>query len=157
MTQTARTIDEREKALLARYATFSRDSIDRKHPEPPHPYRGPFQRDRDRIVHCSAFRRLSGKMQVFNGQMGDYHRTRLTHTMEVASIARTIGRALSLNEDLIETLSLIHDIGHPPFGHAGETRWMNVYKILAVSVTTNSRSRSRPNWNVLILIILVSI
>ncbi|MFC1759842.1 dGTP triphosphohydrolase [Planctomycetota bacterium] len=120
MNQNARTIDEREKALLARYATFSCDSIERNHPEPPHPYRGPFQRDRDRIVHCSAFRRLSGKMQVFNGQMGDYHRTRLTHTMEVASIARTIGRALGLNEDLIETLALMHDIGHPPFGHAGE-------------------------------------
>ena len=120
MNQIARTIDEREQALLAPYATFSCDSIERQHPEPPHPYRGPFQRDRDRIVHCSAFRRLSGKMQVFNGKMGDYHRTRLTHTMEVASIARTIGRALGLNEDLIETLALMHDIGHPPFGHSGE-------------------------------------
>ena len=89
-------------------------------PEPEHPYRGPFQRDRDRIVHSSAFRRLSGKMQVFTGDMGDYHRTRLTHTHEVASIARTIGRALRLNEDLVEALALFHDIGHPPFGHAGE-------------------------------------
>jgi dGTPase len=120
MNQLARTVDEREKALLASYATFSCDSNDRKYPVPPHPYRGPFQRDRDRIVHCSAFRRLSGKTQVFTGQMGDYHRTRLTHTMEVASIARTIGRALGLNEDLIESLALLHDIGHPPFGHAGE-------------------------------------
>ena len=98
----------------------SADSRGRKHPEPEHPYRGPFQRDRDRIVHSSAFRRLSGKMQVFTGDMGDYHRTRLTHTHEVASIARTIGRALRLNEDLIEALALFHDIGHPPFGHAGE-------------------------------------
>ncbi len=98
----------------------SANSRGRVHPEPEHAYRGPFQRDRDRLVHSSAFRRLSGKMQVFTGEMGDYHRTRLTHTHEVASIARTIGRALRLNEDLIESLALFHDIGHPPFGHAGE-------------------------------------
>jgi dGTPase len=114
------TIADREAALLASYAMHSGDSRGRKHPEVEHPYRGPFQRDRDRIVHSSAFRRLSGKMQVFTGDMGDYHRTRLTHTHEVASIARTIGRALRLNEDLIEALALFHDIGHPPFGHAGE-------------------------------------
>jgi dGTPase len=114
------TIAARESALLARYAMHSGDSRGRKHAENEHPYRGPFQRDRDRIVHSSAFRRLSGKMQVFTGEMGDYHRTRLTHTHEVASIARTIGRALRLNEDLIEALALFHDIGHPPFGHAGE-------------------------------------
>ncbi len=111
---------DREAAILAPCAMHSRDSAGRKHPEPEHPYRGPFQRDRDRILHSSAFRRLSGKTQVFTGNMGDYHRTRLTHTMEVASIARTIGRALRLNEDLIEALALLHDIGHPPFGHAGE-------------------------------------
>jgi dGTPase len=114
------TTADREAALLASYAMHSADSCGRRHPEPEHPYRGPFQRDRDRIVHASAFRRLSGKMQVFTGEMGDYHRTRLTHTHEVASIARTIGRALRLNEDLIEALALFHDIGHPPFGHAGE-------------------------------------
>ena len=114
------TTADRESALLARYAMHSADSRGRKHPEAEHPYRGPFQRDRDRIVHSSAFRRLSGKMQVFTGEMGDYHRTRLTHTHEVASIARTIGRALSLNEDFVEALALFHDIGHPPFGHAGE-------------------------------------
>lgn len=96
------------------------DTAGRKHDERTHPYRGPYQRDRDRIVHSAAFRRLSGKMQVFTGERGDYHRTRLTHTMEVASIARTIGRTLRLNEDLIEALALMHDIGHPPFGHAGE-------------------------------------
>jgi dGTPase len=111
---------DRERVLLATYAMHSADSRGRKHPEIEHPYRGPFQRDRDRIVHSSAFRRLSGKMQVFTGDMGDYHRTRLTHTHEVASIARTIGRSLRLNEDLIEALALFHDIGHPPFGHAGE-------------------------------------
>src|SRR5437868_14781 len=114
------TIAEREAALLATYAVHSADSRGGKHAEAEHPYRGPFQRDRDRIVHSSAFRRLSGKMQVFTGEMGDYHRTRLTHTHEVASIARTLGRALRLNEDLIEALALFHDIGHPPYGHAGE-------------------------------------
>ena len=113
-------VHEREKKLLAPYAMHSSDSKGRKHPEPEHPYRGPFQRDRDRILHSSAYRRLSGKMQVFTGEMGDYHRTRLTHTQEVATIARTIGRALSLNEDLIEALALLHDIGHPPYGHCGE-------------------------------------
>ena len=114
------TVAAREAALLAPYALTSAASLGRKHPEPEHPYRGPFQRDRDRIVHSAAYRRLSGKTQVFTGEMGDYHRTRLTHTYEVASIARTIGRALRLNEDLIEALALFHDIGHPPFGHAGE-------------------------------------
>jgi dGTPase len=114
------TTADRESVLLAPYAMHSSGSRGRKHAELPHPYRGPFQRDRDRIVHSSAFRRLSGKMQVFTGDMGDYHRTRLTHTHEVASIARTIGRALRLNEDLVEALALFHDIGHPPFGHAGE-------------------------------------
>ncbi|MFM7844550.1 MAG: dGTP triphosphohydrolase [Planctomycetota bacterium] len=114
------TIAAREAALLAPYAMRSADSAGRQHAEPDHPYRGLYQRDRDRIVHSSAYRRLSGKTQVFTGNMGDYHRTRLTHTYEVASIARTIGRALRLSEDLIEALALFHDIGHPPFGHAGE-------------------------------------
>ncbi|MCA9160554.1 MAG: dNTP triphosphohydrolase, partial [Planctomycetales bacterium] len=111
---------QREALLLASYAMFGRDSEGRRYAEEPHPYRGPFQRDRDRILHSSAFRRLSGKMQVFTGDMGDYHRTRLTHTQEVATIARTIGRVLRLNEDLIEALALVHDIGHPPYGHSGE-------------------------------------
>jgi dGTPase len=111
---------ERERVLLAPYAMHSADSAGRKHAEPPHPYRGPFQRDRDRIVHSAAYRRLSAKMQVFTGEMGDYHRTRLTHTLEVASVARTVARALRLNEDLVEALALAHDLGHPPFGHAGE-------------------------------------
>lgn len=114
------TVAAREAALLAPYAMRSGDSLGRRFPEPEHPYRGPFQRDRDRIVHSAAYRRLSGKMQVFTGDMGDYHRTRLTHTYEVASIARTMARALRLNEDLVEALALFHDIGHPPFGHAGE-------------------------------------
>ncbi|MFV1964452.1 MAG: dGTP triphosphohydrolase [Pirellulaceae bacterium] len=114
------TYADRESLLLAPYAMHSCHSEGRYYAEPEHPYRGPYQRDRDRIVHSAAFRRLSGKTQVFTGDMGDYHRTRLTHTHEVASIARTIGRALRLNEDLIEALALLHDMGHPPFGHAGE-------------------------------------
>ena len=113
-------LDEREAELLAPYAMHSAATAGRKHPEPNHSYRGPFQRDRDRIVHSSAYRRLSYKTQVFTGELGDYHRTRLTHTLEVASVARTVGRALRLNEDLVEALALLHDIGHPPFGHAGE-------------------------------------
>jgi dGTPase len=112
--------DERERVLLASYAMHSADSAGRRHPEPPHAYRGPYQRDRDRILHSAAFRRLSHKTQVFTGEMGDYHRTRLTHTLEVSSIARTIARALALNEDLVEALALAHDLGHPPFGHSGE-------------------------------------
>ena len=114
------TIAEREASYLAPYALASSQSQGRRFREPEHPYRGPFQRDRDRVLHSSAFRRLSGKMQVFTGDRGDYHRTRLTHTFEVASIARTMGRALRRNEDLVEALALFHDIGHPPFGHAGE-------------------------------------
>jgi len=115
-----RRYDDREHLLLASYAKHSRDSLGRKYAEPEHAYRGPFARDRDRILHSSAFRRLSGKMQVFTGEMGIYHRTRLTHTFEVASVARTMSRVLRLNEDLTEALALVHDIGHPPFGHCGE-------------------------------------
>ena len=113
-------IFEREAVLLAPYAMHSADSAGRQHAELPQAYRGPFQRDRDRILHSAAFRRLAHKTQVFTGEMGDYHRSRLTHTLEVASIARTLARALRLNEDLVEALALAHDVGHPPFGHSGE-------------------------------------
>lgn len=114
-------IGERDRLLLAPYAMHSAASRGRHYPERDHAYRGPFQRDRDRIVHSAAYRRLSAKTQVFTGELGDYHRTRLTHTIEVSSVARTIGRALRLNEDLVEALALAHDLGHPPFGHAGES------------------------------------
>jgi len=111
---------EREAGLLAPWAMHAADSAGRVHDEPPHAFRSPYQRDRDRIVHSAAFRRLAHKTQVFTGYHGDYHRSRLTHTLEVTSIARTLARELSLNEDLVETLALAHDIGHPPLGHAGE-------------------------------------
>jgi dGTPase len=114
------TVESREAGLLGPWAMHSADSRGRKYPESGHSYRGPFQRDRDRIVHSAAYRRLSAKTQVFTGDLGDYHRTRLTHTLEVSSVARTLGRALALNEDLVEALALVHDLGHPPFGHAGE-------------------------------------
>jgi dGTPase len=92
----------------------------REHPEVAHPYRTPFQRDRARVIHARAFRRLAGKTQVFTHRYSDHFRSRLTHTMEVAQIARAIASALTLNEDMTEALALVHDIGHPPFGHAGE-------------------------------------
>ena len=106
--------------MLAPYAVRVEDSRGRRHPEPPHPYRNPFQRDRDRVIHARAFRRLENKTQVFTRRYSDHFRTRLTHTIEVAQISRTIGAALHLNVDLVEALALVHDIGHPPFGHAGE-------------------------------------
>ncbi|MBX3412824.1 MAG: dNTP triphosphohydrolase [Pirellulales bacterium] len=113
-------IAQRESALLAPYATPSISTAGRRHAEDPPHRRGPYEIDRDRIIHSAAFRRLSAKTQVFTGEMGDYHRTRLTHTLEVVAVARRLGRALRLNEDLIEALALAHDLGHPPFGHAGE-------------------------------------
>jgi dGTPase len=109
-----------EEKILAPYAMKSRDTAGRMYDEPQHDVRTCYQRDRDRIVHCEAFRKLEYKTQVFVIFEGDYYRTRLTHTIEVAQIARTIGRALQLNEDLIEAIALAHDLGHPPFGHAGE-------------------------------------
>ncbi len=106
--------------MLAPYAVHAENSRGRRYPEPPHPYRNPFQRDRDRVIHARAFRRLENKTQVFTRRYSDHFRTRLTHTIEVAQISRTIAGALDLNVDLVETLALVHDIGHPPFGHAGE-------------------------------------
>jgi dGTPase len=107
-------------AMLAHLRFSAGQSRGRRYPEPPHPYRNPFQRDRDRIVHSRAFRRLEAKTQVFTPGLSDHFRNRLTHTIEVAQIARTIANLLQLDEDLTEALALAHDIGHPPFGHAGE-------------------------------------
>ena len=106
--------------MLADYAMRVETSRGRRYPEPPHPYRNDFQRDRDRVVHARAFRRLEAKTQVFTRRYSDHFRNRLTHTMEVAQIARTIAGQLGLNVDLVEALALVHDVGHPPFGHAGE-------------------------------------
>jgi dGTPase len=109
-----------EETWFAPYSMHSRNSRGRLHSEEPHPFRTMYQRDRERLVHCTAFRRMMGKTQVLVGQINDHHRTRLTHTLEVAQISRTIARRLRLNEDLAEAIALSHDIGHPPFGHAGE-------------------------------------
>ena len=107
-------------ATLAAYAVHAGSSRGRLHPEPEAPTRSPYQRDRDRIIHSSAFRKLQYKTQVFVNHEGDFYRTRLTHSIEVAQIARSIARELQLDEDLTEALALAHDLGHPPFGHAGE-------------------------------------
>lgn len=107
-------------AQLAPFAQKNADSRGRKYPELPDPDRLPFQRDRDRILHTKAFRRLKGKMQVVSPQKGDHFRNRLSHTLEVVQIARDLARSLQLNEDLAEAIALAHDLGHPPFGHSGE-------------------------------------
>jgi dGTPase len=106
--------------MLAEYAVQVGQSRGRRFPEPQHPYRNDFQRDRDRVIHSRAFRRLEAKTQVFTRRYSDHFRNRLTHTLEVAQIARTIAGQLKLNVDLVEALALVHDVGHPPFGHAGE-------------------------------------
>ncbi|HKS75138.1 MAG TPA: deoxyguanosinetriphosphate triphosphohydrolase [Terriglobales bacterium] len=106
--------------MLADYAVRVEDSRGRRFPEPPHPYRDAFQRDRDRVIHSRAFRRLEDKTQVFTRRYSDHFRNRLTHTIEVSQIARTIAAQLGLNVDLVEALALVHDVGHPPFGHSGE-------------------------------------
>jgi dGTPase len=105
---------------LAPWAMRAEDSRGRRYPEPPHPYRSLYARDRDRVIHSRAFRRLEAKTQVFTTRFSDHFRNRLTHTLEVSQIARTVASALGLNAELVEALALVHDIGHPPFGHAGE-------------------------------------
>ena len=112
--------EREERAQLSPFAVPPEGTAGRAHREPGHAFRSEIQRDRARIIHCSAFRRLDGKTQVFLNGTGDHYRTRLTHTIEVASISRTIARALRLNEDLAEAIALAHDLGHPPCGHTGE-------------------------------------
>jgi dGTPase len=120
MLRTRQELEEIEAHTLAPYAMASRASRGRRFPEPEHRIRTVFQRDRDRIIHSAAFRPLEYKTQVFVNHEGDYYRTRLTHTLEAAQIARTVARALGLNEELAEAVALAHDLGHTPFGHAGE-------------------------------------
>jgi len=120
MPRTREELEQLERQSLAPYAQFSADTRGRKYPEEPPDWRTHYQRDRDRVIHSRAFRRLEYKTQVFLNGTGDHLRTRLTHTMEVAAIARNIARALKLNEDLAETIALAHDLGHSPFGHKGE-------------------------------------
>ena len=117
-----------EEKFLAPYAMKPSLSRGRDFVETEHPFRSPYQRDRDRIIHSTAFRRLEYKTHVFITHEGDYYRTRLTHTLEVAQIARTIARALRLNEDLTEAISLAHDLGHTAFGHSGETALKDLMK-----------------------------
>ena len=117
---TRKDIEKREEKILAPYAMHSKDTRGRRYPEKEPRHRSVYQRDRDRVIHSTAFRRLEYKTQVFVNHEGDYYRTRLTHTLEVSQIARSIARMVALNEDIVEAIALSHDIGHPPFGHAGE-------------------------------------
>jgi dGTPase len=128
MITTRQRLEQIEAMNLAPYALLSQNSRGRFHPDHEPEYRTAFQRDRDRVVHSAAFRRLEYKTQVFVNDAGDYYRTRLTHTLEVAQIGRTLARALRLNEDLVEVICLAHDLGHPPFGHAGEDVLNNLTK-----------------------------
>ncbi len=121
--------EKRERALISPFGCLSSESRGRIRKEDPCPIRTEFQRDRDRILYSNAFRRLKHKTQVFLSPLGEHYRTRLTHTLEVAQIARTLSRAMRLNEDLAEAIALAHDLGHTPFGHSGETALKQIYSI----------------------------
>src|ERR1700687_1862042 len=145
MLRTRQELESIEARTLAPYAMASRDSRGRRVPEPEHPIRTVFQRDRDRIIHSAAFRRLEYKTQVFVNHEGDYYRTRLTHTLEAAQIARTVARALGLNEELAEAVALAHDLGHTPFGHAGE-RMLNDLMTPHGGFDHNAQSLRTVDW-----------
>lgn len=134
-----------EAQTLAAYAMQSCHSLGRRFLEPPHPMRTAFQRDRDRIIHSAAFRRLEYKTQVFVNHEGDYYRTRLTHTLETAQITRTAARILGLNLDLAEAVALAHDLGHPPFGHAGEKMLNDLMRVHG-GFDHNAQSLRTVNW-----------
>lgn len=133
-------IEKREKASLSPFAKKSSESKGRERKEEECPYRTAFQRDRDKIIHCKSFRRLKHKTQVFLSPAEDHYRTRLTHTLEVSQIARTLARALRLNEDLTEAIALGHDLGHTPFGHAGEDVINDILKGYGKSFKHNEQS-----------------
>ncbi|MEK7672706.1 MAG: deoxyguanosinetriphosphate triphosphohydrolase [Patescibacteria group bacterium] len=134
-------LEQIEMQNLAPYAIKSSESAGRKYPEELDKNRLPFQRDKDRIIHCKAFRRLEQKTQVFVAGSGDHYRTRLTHTLEVAQISRDLARRLALNEDLCEAIALAHDLGHPPFGHAGEAAIDEVMKAFGLHFEHNQQSK----------------
>jgi len=151
-----RSLESREE-LLSPFAARSRLSKGRAKPEKPSPVRLEFQRDRDRIIHCNSFRRLKHKTQVFITPIGDHYVTRLTHTLEVAQIARTISRALNINEDLTEAIALGHDLGHTPFGHVGEEVLNELYpegfrhneqSLRIVELLENNRQGLNLTWEV---------
>ncbi len=131
---------ENTDKFLAPYAQKNKTSFGRKYKETPDPNRLPFQRDRDRIIHTTSFRRLQGKMQVVSPHYGDHFRNRLNHSIEVSQIARDLARQLKLNEDLVEAISLAHDLGHPPFGHTGEKTLNKKMKILGSNFDHNKQS-----------------
>ena len=157
MTNIREQLEERERRFLAPQAARSGDTRGRVRPEPEDPIRPAFQRDRDRVIHCKAFRRLKHKTQVFFAPTGDHYRTRLTHTLEVSQIARSIAKVLQLNEELTEAIALGHDLGHTPFGHAGERvldalipGGFNHYEqsLRIVNVLENDRAGLNLTWEV---------
>ena len=137
-------MEQRERELLSPYASHSADTRGRDRPEEECDVRTAYQRDRDRILHCKAFRRMKDKTQVFLAPQGDHYRTRLTHTLEVSQIARTIAKALRLNEDLVEAIALGHDLGHTPLDMPGKERWIRY--ILEVLPTINRASGLWKYW-----------
>jgi dGTPase len=134
-------LEKDEKKRLQSYAVLSEKSLGREYPETADDTRTCFQRDRDRILHSKAFRRLAGKTQVFVANMGDHYRTRMSHSLEVAQVARDLARSLGLNEDLVESIALAHDLGHPPFGHAGEEQLDKCMQKFGLNFEHNEQSK----------------